>query len=149
MGASVAVALALKYPHSVKGLVLASDYFYPTARVDMLLISGPAVPILGDLARYKVAPIVSRLVWPLLMRKIFGPAPVPTKFLDFPKEMAVRPSQIRAEAAESALLIPAAAVLSGRYSELTMPVVIVAGAEDRLIDPSKQSERLHREVSAS
>ena len=40
------------------------------------------------------------------MGKIFGPQPVPSKFAGFPKEMAVRPSQIRASAAESAIYDP-------------------------------------------
>jgi pimeloyl-ACP methyl ester carboxylesterase len=102
-GASVAVALALKHPQSVSGLVLASGYYYPSARVDFAIMSGPAVPLIGTLVRYTLAPIVSRLMWPLLLRKIFGPAPVPTKFKRFPKEMAVRPTQIRAAAAESGL----------------------------------------------
>ena len=148
-GASVAVALALRHPQAVSGLVLASGYYYPSARADFALMSGPAVPVLGDVARYTIAPIVSRLVWPLLMRKIFGPAPVPSKFRRFPKEMAVRPSQLRAEAAESALLIPTAAAASGDYSTLNVPVVIVVGAEDRLVDPAAQSHRLHRAITGS
>ncbi|MBM3604840.1 MAG: alpha/beta hydrolase [Alphaproteobacteria bacterium] len=148
-GASVAVALASRFPDTVSALVLASGYFYPTARVDMMLLSGPAVPVVGDIARYTVAPLASRLVWPRLMRKIFGPAPVPAKFNGFPKEMAVRPSQIRAEAEESALLIPFAAASSQIYAALTMPVVIVAGTGDRLIDPADQSRRLHDAISHS
>lgn len=148
-GASVAVALALRHPQTVSGLVLASGYYYPTARVDMVLLSGPAMPLLGDVARYTIAPMASRLVWPLLMRKIFGPAPVPAKFEHFPREMAVRPSQIRAGAAESAHLIPTAAAVSGDYATLKMPVVIVVGAEDRLIDPVAQSCRLHDTIAQS
>jgi hypothetical protein len=58
---------------------------------------------------------------------MFGPAPVPLKFRRFPKEMAVRPSQLRAAAAESALLGPAAASAAECYADLEMPVVIVAG----------------------
>jgi pimeloyl-ACP methyl ester carboxylesterase len=145
-GASLAVSLALRHPQAVNGLVLASGYYYPSARADFALMSGPAVPVLGDVARYTIAPIVSRLVWPLLMRKIFGPAPVPSKFRRFPKEMAVRPSQLRAEAAESALLVPTAAAGSGNYATLKMPVGIIAGAEDRLVDPAEQSHRLHRAI---
>ena len=148
-GASVAIALALRHSHAVRGLVLASGYYYPSPRADVALMSGPAVPLLGDVARYTVAPVVSRLVWPLLMRKIFGPAPVPGKFRRFPKEMAVRPSQLRAEAAESALLIPTAAAAFRHYETLGMPVVIVAGAADRLIDPAAQSYRLHRTIAHS
>jgi pimeloyl-ACP methyl ester carboxylesterase len=148
-GASVAVALALEHPQMVRGLVLASGYYYPTARVDMALLSGPAMPLAGDVSRYTIAPIVSRLVWPLLLRKIFGPAPVPAKFKGFPEEMAVRPSQIHAEAAESALLIPSAAAMCKDYAALTMPVAIVVGAEDRLIDPAAQSRRLHQAIAQS
>jgi pimeloyl-ACP methyl ester carboxylesterase len=148
-GCSVAVALALKYPQAVSALVLASGYYYPSVRPDVVTMSGPAVPLLGDIIRFTVSPILGRLMWPLLTRKIFGPAPVPAKFEGFPKEMAFRPSQIRASAAESALMIPDAFAARERYSDLKMPVVIIAGEGDRLIDIEDQSARLHAEVSQS
>jgi pimeloyl-ACP methyl ester carboxylesterase len=87
-------------------------------------------------------------MWPLLLRKIFGPSPVPEKFKGFPKEMAVRPSQIRASAAESALMIPSTHTLRKEYPLLKMPVAIVAGAEDRLIE-NAQSAHLHRDIPHS
>ena len=148
-GASVAVALALKYPKLVQGLVLASGYYYPTFRPDVMALSTPAAPLLGDVLGHTLSPIVSRLIWPLLMAKIFGPRSVPQKFEGFPKEMAVRPSQIHASAVESALMIPDAFYFSGEYANLKMPVVIVAGDEDRLIDIDTQSSRLHSEIPQS
>jgi pimeloyl-ACP methyl ester carboxylesterase len=148
-GASVAVALALKYPEAVSGLVLASGYFYPSVRVDVVAMSQAAIPVIGDILRYTISPFVSRLLWPLAMRRIFGPASVPKKFDEFPKEMAVRPSQLRASAAESFLMIPDAIALRRRYAHLRMPVVIVAGEQDRLVDIDRQSSRLHREVKQS
>ena len=102
-GTLVAVALALKHPQSVQSLVLASGYYYPTVRADTLFLSAPSVPVFGDVLRHTISPIQSRLMWPLLLRKLFGPKPVPPKFKGFPKEMAVRPTQIRAGAAEAAL----------------------------------------------
>jgi len=148
-GCSVAVALAQKYPASVNGLVLASGYYFPSVRADVLTMSGPAIPVVGDLVRYTVSPILSRLLWPLLTRKIFGPAPVPEKFAGFPKEMAFRPSQIRASAAESAMMIPDAFGARDHYADLRMPVVIIAGEDDRLIDIDDQSARLHAEITGS
>lgn len=148
-GASVAVALGLDYPDLVQGLVLASGYYYPTLRSDIVALSAPAVPVLGDVLAHTLSPIVSRVIWPLLMAKIFGPLPAPKKFEGFPKEMAVRPSQIRASGAESALMIPDAAHFRDAYAKLTMPVVIVAGDEDRLIDSDAQSARLHRDIPQS
>ena len=148
-GASVAVALALKYEPMVKALVLASGYYYPTVRADVVALSGPAVPVLGDVVRYTISPLLGRLMWPLLMRKMFGPAGVPEKFQEFPSEMAMRPSQIRASAAESALMIPGAFALRNGYGDLKMPVVIIAGQDDRLIDIDDQSAQLHRDVTQS
>jgi pimeloyl-ACP methyl ester carboxylesterase len=148
-GASVAAALALNHAELVGGLVLASGYYYPSLRGDVVALSPPAIPVIGDIIRYAISPIVSRLMWPLMLRRIFGPASVPRKFEGFPREMAVRPSQIRASAAESALMIPNAFVSRARYQDLNMPVVIIVGAEDRLIDCEDQSARLHRQISHS
>jgi pimeloyl-ACP methyl ester carboxylesterase len=148
-GASVATALALKYPQAVSSLVLASGYYYPSARADVVLASGPAVPVIGDIIRYTLAPILGRMMWPLLMRKIFSPASMPEKFGGFPKEMALRPSQIRASAAESALMIPNAFSMKSDYAGLKMPLVIITGDDDRLIDTDGQSARLHEDVAQS
>jgi pimeloyl-ACP methyl ester carboxylesterase len=148
-GASVAAAFALKHTQMVAGVILASGYYYPTVRGDVVFLSGPAVPAIGDILSHTLSPILGRLTWPLLMRKIFGPSPVPKKFDGFPKEMALRPSQIRASAAETALMIPGAFALRNEYARLKMPVAIIAGEEDRLIDIDKQSARLHRDVTQS
>jgi pimeloyl-ACP methyl ester carboxylesterase len=148
-GASVAVALALKYPDLVRGLVLASGYYYPTARPDVIAMGAPALPLIGDILSHTVSPLISRVIWPLMMAKIFGPRSVPKKFEAFPKEMALRPSQIRASAAESALMIPDAFHFRNQYEDLKMPVVIIAGEQDRLIDIDTQSARLHSDISQS
>jgi pimeloyl-ACP methyl ester carboxylesterase len=148
-GASVAAALALKHPEMVAGVILASGYYYPTVRGDAVFLSGPAVPGIGDILSHTFSPILGRLMWPFVMRKIFGPSPVPKKFDGFPKEMALRPSQVRASAAESALMIPGAFALRKDYARLKMPVAIIAGEEDRLIDIDQQSARLHHEVTQS
>lgn len=148
-GASVAVALAIRHPSFVEALVLASGYYFPTARVDVAASSVPAIPGLGDIISYTISPILSRLMWPVMLRKVFGPRSVPAKFGGFPKEMAVRPSHIRASAAEAALMIPAAYASSKTYSELEIPTIILAGEDDRLIDINEQSVRLHDEVKQS
>jgi pimeloyl-ACP methyl ester carboxylesterase len=148
-GASVAVSLAVKHPSFVEALVLASGYYFPTARADAAISSVPAIPGFGDVVSYTVSPIITRLIWPAILRKIFGPRPVPHKFAGFPVEMAVRPSQIRATAAEAALMVPAAFVASKTYRRIEMPTIILAGEDDRLIDIDEQSARLHDEVKQS
>jgi pimeloyl-ACP methyl ester carboxylesterase len=147
-GAAVAIALALKHPELVTGLVLASGYYYPTARGDVVAQSGPAVPIIGDIMSHTLAPLISRAMWGISIASMFGPKSVPAKFSGFPKEMALRPSHIRAGAGESAMMIPDAFAFQGDYARLKMPVVILAGEGDRIVDV-EQSTRLHRQIAHS
>jgi pimeloyl-ACP methyl ester carboxylesterase len=148
-GASVAIALAVKWPSYVEALVLASGYYFPTARADAVVSSASAILGLGDIISYTIAPILSRLMWPAILRMIFGPRPVPEKFADFPVEMAVRPSQLRASAADAALMIPAAFVSEKTYNAIQMPTMIIAGENDRVVDIDTQSARLHEKIKHS
>lgn len=148
-GTLVALSLALDFPSYVRSLVLLSGYYYPTMRLDVPLASPPAIPVIGDLMRYTISPLLGRAIWPAVLRRIFGPAQVPHRFDEFPVWMALRPSQLRAGAAEAAMMIPAAMSLSKRYRELAMPVIILSGADDQHVDAQEQSARLHRELPQS
>jgi pimeloyl-ACP methyl ester carboxylesterase len=142
-GSLVALALALEFPERVTGLVLASGYYFPTARIDAPLAALPAVPVVGDVLSHTVSPALARLAQSVILRKLFDPAPVPRHFDEFPMEMATRPSQIRATAAEAGLLQASAAELARHYSDLETPTIILAGIGDRIVDTRGQSIRLH------
>ncbi len=149
-GTLVAVALALDHPQSLSGLVLLGGYYFPSARADVLLASPPAVPLLGDVMRYTVSPLLGAALTPRVNAKIFNPAPVPDSWIQgFPMEMALRPSQIRAEAAEAALMVPAAAAHAPRLEEIKLPVTIIAGNGDELVETAKQSKRLSQTIPQS
>lgn len=149
-GALVAMALGLDFPQSVRSLILMSGYYYPTARPDIPYASQPAIPIIGDLMRYTISPILFRLTWPLMLRKkLFAPAPVPKHFMRFPPWMAFRPLQLRATAAEIALAIPDVIKLRKRYQDLSVPLIIVAGSEDRMVYFHKHSARLYAQIPDS
>ncbi|RMI14553.1 alpha/beta hydrolase [Pseudoroseomonas wenyumeiae] len=150
-GTLTALALALNHPEAVGGLVLLSGYYFPTARADVAMISPTALPVLGDAIRYTVGPLVGRLMAPMMVRTMFAPAPVPAAFTSaVPTGMMLRPWQIKASAEDAAAMIPAAAALVERYGELSrLPVSIMAGAEDMIVDRDRQSARLHREIAAS
>ena len=147
-GTIVALELALRHPDRVAGLALLSGYYFPTARVDVPLLSPPAIPVLGDVLRYTVSPLVGRLTWPAIRGLLFGPAPATPGF-DGLKGMMLRPEQIRASASESAAMVPTVAGLQAHYGELRIPVAILAGAEDRFVDTGRQSAQLHRAIPHS
>ncbi|WP_264048280.1 alpha/beta fold hydrolase [Methylobacterium flocculans] len=149
-GSLVAVALALQAPGLVRSLVLASGYYYPTLRADVILASPPAIPGLGDVLRYTVSPLVGRALMPGMIKGMFAPAPVPERFeREFPKEMMLRPLQLRASAEDAALMTPVTIELQEHYRELKLPVVIIAGADDQIADVGRQSERLHHALPQS
>jgi pimeloyl-ACP methyl ester carboxylesterase len=149
-GTLVAVAWALQRPDEVHGLVLLSGYYYPSLRPDVALFAPPAIPVLGDLMRNTISPVIGKLLMPVLLRQMFGPLPVPDGFRRaVPPSLMVRPWQLRASAAEAALMIPAVARLRKRYAELRMPVRLIAGAADRVAHVEPHSARLHREMPGS
>ena len=147
-GCAVAIALARRHPDLVSGLVLVSGYYYASVRADVVGASLPSLPVLGDILRFTVSPLVARATWPLATRRMFGPAPVAETFKSFPKEMVFRPSQILASAAEAALMVPGAATAAG-YADLKLPVAIIAGEGDRIVDVETQSAGLHAELAQS
>jgi pimeloyl-ACP methyl ester carboxylesterase len=149
-GAMVALALGQERPQLVSSLVLIGGYYYPSARADVVLAAPPAVPLVGDVIRYTASPLIGGAAKPAMEEKIFAPAPVSEGWRkEFPFEMTLRPSQIRAAAADAALMIPAAATLAERLPELRVPLTIIAGASDEIVDPQAQSSRLAREVEGS
>ncbi|WP_084540026.1 alpha/beta fold hydrolase [Azorhizobium doebereinerae] len=148
-GALVAATMALQDPNLVAGLVLVSGYYYPDPRLDVRLANALALPGVNAAVSYTLTPALSRLAWPLVMDTVFGPEPVPPKFAGFSKEMALRPWQLEAATQEVAMLTSATEANAARYGELAMPIAIVVGTGDRLIDPQSQSVRLHGQLPRS
>ncbi len=149
-GAMVAVALALNHPEAVRGLVLMGGYYYPTVRADTALALPPAIPVLGDVLDYTLSPLAGAAMMPAFLKGMFWPKPVPDRFAEtFSTEMALRPRQIHAMSRDGAGMSLAAARMQHRYAELTMPVAIIAGAEDMVADVGRQSARLYVEVPHS
>ena len=74
-GTLVALAIALNHPDDTAGLVLLSGYYFPTLRLDAPLVAPVAVPILGDLLRYTVSPILGWLLMPVFKRIAVRPRP--------------------------------------------------------------------------
>lgn len=144
----VAISMGLQQPQLVSGLVLASGYYYPSVRLDVLSAT-PAIPLIGDLLSYTLSPLIGRLMWPAAVKLAFTPAAVPASFELMSPWMSLRPTQLRAEAAETAMMIPSAAVLRKHYPELQMPVSLVVGEGDKIVDPEDNSLQLDQDLSDS
>ena len=87
---------------------------------------------------------------PDTLRRVFAPCVVPERFKRaYPMPLAMRASQMRAVDDEAAMLLDAAKVLSRLYGELSVPVRLIAGSDDRIVDTDEHSARLHRELGTS
>ena len=79
-GTLVTLALAIRHPADTAGLVLLSGYYFPTFRLDALMVAPGATPVLGDILRYTISPIFGRLTMPLTKLAMFAPAPITARF---------------------------------------------------------------------
>ncbi len=151
MGTMVAAAMALNHPATVRGLALLGGYYYPSARVDALLVAPVALPIVGDVLRYTATPLAARAMLGKMVKMMFSPRPVSAVFGSMmSREMMLRPVQLRADAEDGTFMVPGAMSVHDRYSELAnLPLLLVAGASDRIVDPDAQSGRLRRELPRS
>jgi pimeloyl-ACP methyl ester carboxylesterase len=117
--------------------------------MDVPLMAPPAIPVIGDLMRHTISPLIGRLLWRPMLKVMFSPSPVPRYFDRFPTWMALRPSQLRASAEEAAIVIPSAMALQRRYTEIAVPTVIVAGTQDRYVDHERHSVKLSTMIPGS
>lgn len=148
-GAIVALALAEAHPTDTGGLVLLSGYYFWTLRPDVPLATLGALPVVGDVLRHTMSPLLGWLAMPIFKRGLFSPAAVPARFqAEYSPAMALRPSQIRATSLDGALLIPSAVRLRGGYEELSMPVIILAGEGDKVVF-NRSAKRLQASIKDS
>lgn len=152
-GTLVALALALECPKQVAGLVLLSGYYYPVPPVrpgSVNALAMSAFPLVDEMLRQTVMPFVSRMMAPGAVRRVFAPCPVPKRFQEsYSMPDALRASQIKSVLEEASTLADSAKTLSELYGELSVPVRLLAGSEDRIVETDKHSARLHRELRSS
>jgi len=144
------VALEMGLQGGASGLVLLAGYYQQTIRYDAGLVAIPAIPVVGDLFRYTVAPLVGAALMPANLKAMFSPLPVPHRFSEaFPHAFPVRPGQIRAESQDAITMMPAVHDLEERLLNLHIPVYIMAGDHDRIVDHEDHAIWLHQRIPQS
>jgi pimeloyl-ACP methyl ester carboxylesterase len=133
-GCSVAVALGLNDLDSVAGLVLASGYYYPSARADVVTMAEPALPVIGDIFRYtphfrRVHPIVFRApgTWFTRWRRSASWRPLTTLQRDPERVAAKTPLSHRSVAHRPSSRSAAAAIMGDTYPELFAAIGVHSG----------------------
>jgi phosphatidylglycerol lysyltransferase len=137
------LAYALTFPDEVAGLVLLNGWVYPPETPPFPLLQLPLLPLIGDaITLLGLTPIRARLLG-YFLRVAFAPHPVPRDYAKQAQALWQRlPYQTRAFAQENLIAHAAMRGLAPCYGEIRAPVVMVTGAEDRVVDPALHSYRL-------
>ncbi|MBK8906539.1 MAG: alpha/beta hydrolase [Rhodospirillales bacterium] len=149
-GGPLVVTFALLYPEEVRAVVAASGYYYPNWRADSPLAWLNYLPVIGTVMRNTLTPVQGALMGKPGFRALFAPNEVPDRVMeDFPASLVLRPSQIRASSEDGATLRDWAKRISPHYGFIRVPVIIVAGADDPIVDAEGHSARLHADIPDS
>ena len=145
LGGAVALATALRHPEKVRGLALIAPLTHMPG-------SGPSAVFAALTIRQ--AWLRQLFAWtlmvPLSMRRreqvldvVFGPEPVPA---DFPIRgggaLGLRPSHFIASSRDLVALEEVLPQLEQSYPALQLPVRILYGRDDRILDPQEQGQAM-------
>jgi hypothetical protein len=92
------------------------------------------MPLIGDVLSHTISPILGRLLWPLLLSQDFRPEPRPKEVCRLSGGDDDAAISDPGFCSRNSLMMPAAYRFREAYGHLKMPVVIVAGTEDRVVE---------------
>jgi pimeloyl-ACP methyl ester carboxylesterase len=151
LGGAVALQLALDHPQAVGALALVAPLSHMPRRVP------PVFAALAIRPRPLCALFAHALALPAtvigggrLMKQVFGPEPVPGDFATRGGGLlALRPSQFLAAAADLQALNAHLPQLEARYRDLAVPLSVLHGRGDWLLDWRANGEQLVRQVAGA
>jgi pimeloyl-ACP methyl ester carboxylesterase len=148
LGGAIGLSLALQDPDCIAGLALVAPLTHFDAKVP-----GPframaiRTPVLRRWFAHTLSMLAAVYTAPAAMKALFGPHRAPK---DFPLRggglLSVRPSAFIAASEDLAAVEKDLVPQQARYGEIRLPVRILYGEGDRVLDWRAQGEALQREV---
>lgn len=148
LGGAVALALALDHPDKISGLALISPLTQPQESVPAAF-RGIAIgsPALRRAVALTLATPIGLLSGSKGAVAVFAPEPVPADFATLGGgRLVLRPGNFHAASTDLAAARADMAALAARYGDLAVPVAILFGREDRILDPAIHGTRIATDV---
>lgn len=146
-GALVALALAERFPDRVTRLVLISPLIFPEPRLlEHWLVAPRSMPVVGPLlARFGRYSGLDRVGIEWMQAVMFSPAPVPAEWKrSFPFEQVLDPEVLVHEGEDAASTLPLSPAGSMDLRRIEMPVHVLVGNQDRVVEHERQGKALAR-----
>jgi len=147
-GGSLALAAAVAYGSELSGIVLLAPAAYPSVSIEWWSLL-PRMPLLGPLAVKTLTPLIGPAVVKGSLRDAYHPQDLHDEYADRVAQLWMHPDRVSAWAYDEATLRASLERLSPRYPELELPVVIVTGDADRVLNPDDHAYPLHKAISHS
>ncbi len=142
MGGAVALAFALNHSGKIRGVALIAPLTQPMDHIPPIFRGKAPPAALRGLAAWTVGVPLTTLTGPAVARHVFAPDAVP---MDFGTRggglVALRPSSFQAGAFEIDDANRAVSGMAARYGSIGLPVAILYGRDDHLLDPQQQGAR--------
>ncbi|NET35222.1 MAG: alpha/beta hydrolase [Cyanothece sp. SIO1E1] len=148
-GGALALAYALEYPDELSGIVLLGTLAFQRQRLNSLLEQISETPILGELFRILLPITLGPQLVRQNLRRAFLPERIPRNYLKTAAALWPRPSQTRAVTQDNLTINPTLAGLSQLYGEIKIPVVIVVGDNDLIVNAEENSLALNQAIAQS
>jgi len=144
LGGAIALALALDHPEKVSGLALISPLTQVQETVPpafrAISITSPAV---RRAVAWTVATPLGMLSGTRGADAVFAPEPAPADFgTKGGGALVLRPGAFQAASTDLAATRADMAALAARYGELSVPVAILYGREDAILDPELHGAKI-------
>ncbi len=141
MGGAVALAVAIHHAAKVRGIALIAPLTQPVDRMPPAFRGKAPPAALRGLAAWTIGVPLTTLTGPVFAKQVFAPDPVPHDFGTRGGGLiALRPSSFQAGAFEIDDANRAVGAMLPRYGAITLPVAILFGDDDRLLDPVAQGD---------
>jgi pimeloyl-ACP methyl ester carboxylesterase len=137
-GGGLALIYAEQYPRDVAGLVLVAARGYPTPERADPVYAVNRIPVIGQLFRVTLLPPVGQRLLASRLTSAYAPDSVHADHLAAARALWLRPSQVAATVWDTKNLQTALDSASRRYGEIAIPVVIVVGDRDQVLDDSRR-----------
>lgn len=144
--AILALQHAGEYAKDVKGLLLLAPVCYPDRRAFSILdmVDSPLRELVIPLMALAGRPAVAKA-----LANAFSPDLPPAEYVEAFTALSLRPKQIKALSRDEVSATKSLRNLAAKYGHLQVPVVMLTGDEDRMVEARHHSCALHKELPNS